>query len=147
MNWKFWKKKNVEREIDLVDVSLLYIKKAKELNWSDEDIKKKFREKNYPEELIDLIFKLKGGKMVKKQKKKMEEDDEEEEEQEEQEQDEDEEEEQEDEEAEEEPEKPKKKKPEVKKIELTNEQIQAGIINLDNRLTQLEAAFFRLKQI
>lgn len=56
MKW-FKRKKEVEIEKPK-DLSLLieYIEEARNLRWVDEDILKKFSEKNYPKELIDLAF-------------------------------------------------------------------------------------------
>lgn len=153
------RKKKVESQSnELIDILVNYIDKAKRLNWDDEEIKQKFKEKNYPNELISLVFEIyktknpnryKEVNMIKK-KKEEDEDLELEEEQEEEEQDD-----SEDTETEE-PEKPvkkfvKKSEPEVeessKEAKLTDEQIKGGFANLDSRVTQLEATLYRLKGI
>jgi len=146
--WNPFKRKKVESQSnELIDILVNYIDKTKRLNWTDEEVKQKFKEKNYPESLIDLafnIYEVKGGKKMIKKHKEEELDSEDLEE----------ESEEEDEEREE-PEKPVKKfvKP-VKEVEetpkevvLTDEQIKGGFANLDSRVTQLEATLYRLKGI
>jgi hypothetical protein len=152
MNWNIFKrKKKIESEPELIDILVNYIDKAKQLNWEDNEIKDKFKEKHYSNDLIKLafeIYEVKGGKMIKKKKVEDEELDSEDLDEET--------EEQEEETDEEEEEKPVKKvvKPVVQKeapkeeaTELTNEQISAVLTNHETRLRELEATLFRLKNI
>ena len=153
--FNFLKRKKVESQSnELIDILVDYIDKAKELNWEDEEIKEKFKEKHYSRELIDLafnIYEVKGGKMViKKKHQEAEELDAEDLEEETEEQ-------EEEEEEETELEKPVKKL--VKKVEtveetpesiLTPEQISAVLTNHEQRLianetrqTATESRLFR----
>jgi len=158
-----WFKKKKEEHSELLPLLVEYIENARDLLWEDKEIEDKFREKGYPEELIEKAFKEANNLLPLKQlnerrtkmakKKEYEEEDDEDDEEEYDEDDED------TDEDEEEP-KPKKKvetRGRPKKVEeepkkLTSEQIAgtfqqtiAAIRSIEERITNLEAALFRIK--
>ena len=134
MKFKFWKKKIKTENKEFITLLVKYIEEAKKINLTDEEIIRRFREKNYPKDIINLSFmihnELKGGKMAKKDYDEDEDMDEPEEE-------------------EEEPEEPRPKKPkiEIKEKQLTEEQVFNAVVDLNNRVTAIEGALFRLKSI
>jgi len=163
----FKKKKQIEIETPKeLPILIQYIQEARNLMWGDKEIENKFKQKNYPEELISQAFeeanKLVPLKKIERRKKIMAKKEEDYEDEEDFEEEEDEEDFEEDGEEEDE-EKPVKKKKDKKKKEttkttetkpLTNEQLTsliqqvvAGVRNQEERLTNIEAAFFKLKNI
>lgn len=154
---RLFKKKKIEKEITK-DFSILieYIKEARRLYWTDEEIVEKFLEKNYPEEWIKKAFMEAENQNNERRLNKMEETEEDFEEEDFEESDE----EVEEEEAEEEPKKKdnkvkkvkKKKEENPKKTELTNQQITdithqmvGGFKNHEERITNIEASLFRMR--
>lgn len=160
---KIFKRKKKQEEIPKeLPVMISYIEEARKLMWKDEEIIKKFLEKEYPEDLIEKSFAEADTKLplkkierrIKMIKEKEEEDFDEDEEDFEDEESEDEAEEKEEESIKEVT--PKKIKKEKKKVEepkeLTKEQtselfqqVVGGLKNHEDRLTTIEASLFRLK--
>jgi DNA polymerase III alpha subunit (gram-positive type) len=137
-----WFKKK-EEEKNWIEIMVEYIAEARRLGWEDKDIRNKFKNENYPDEIIEVAFniiRMKGGVNMSKKEKYEDEEDEEVDLDDEQD---------EEEEEEEEEEKPKKKEVKEEKVpekkQVTNEQMIQAIMNIETRVTALEGALFRIK--
>ena len=173
---KWFKRKNIEIELPQeFPILVKYIEEARNLMWEDEEIMKKFLEKKYPDDLIEMAFEEADNKVPLKKverrikmTKEIEEDGEDFDDDEELDSDEDTEDNEDSEDAEEEKEEPKpvkkkttkktkettEEKEEPKTEELTNEQITnllqqvvTGLRTHEDRMTNIESSLFRLRSI
>ena len=74
----FKRKKQEKEEINIEELMIGIIRDFRRLGWDDERIKNKFIEKNYPEKLVDRVFKIywmKGGAKMAIKKNRDEEED------------------------------------------------------------------------
>lgn len=158
---KWFKRKQIEIEIPKeFPILVKYIEEARNLRWEDGEIVKKFKEKNYPDDLIESAFteadeKLTLKKIERRITMAKDKEDLDEDEQDFEDDDEDEIEEEVEEEVEKvKPKKVKKVKKENKEVKTTEEQIKqpqqpqttmAEIFqNHEQRLQAIEAKFFRM---
>lgn len=143
----FKRKKKIEEEYQQPDKKIIlteYVAELKRLGFSNEQIKKKFEEKNYPSEFMEWLLQLNAPKEEKMAKEIVEEDEEEFEDDEVEEED------------EEEVVQPVKKKKVVKEQPVVKKEVQEEaqltqeqqiLVNLAGRVEAIEATLYRMRNI
>jgi hypothetical protein len=134
--WKLFKKKEEVKDNRKEIILTEYITELRRLGFTDEQIVKKFQEKNYPKEFIDYLLQLKQEvKQMPKEDTELEEESEDDEEVS-------------DEELEDEEEVVvKPKKVEKKVVEEAKVTLDEVLQSLNQRISNIEASIYRLRSI